>query len=128
MTNTVVEDSVTVSQAAAHFGVSQQTIWRWIDQGRLPAFRVGPKRVRIRRDDLARVIAPVVPAGTVTLTTRKEVLALGPLTAEERARGLLALQRLEKLGAEMVAARGGRLFSDSTEVLDELRKERDAAR
>ena len=35
--------------------LNQQTVRNWIDQGRLPALRVG-RRVRIRRSDLDRVL------------------------------------------------------------------------
>ena len=35
--------------------LNQQTVRNWIDQGRLPALRVG-RRVRIRRSDLERVL------------------------------------------------------------------------
>jgi excisionase family DNA binding protein len=33
-------------------GVTQATLWRWIDEGRLPAYRIGEKLLRIRRDDI----------------------------------------------------------------------------
>jgi len=36
--------------------LNQQTVRNWIDQGSLPAVRVG-RRVRIRRSDLDRVLA-----------------------------------------------------------------------
>src|SRR5436305_2040245 len=36
--------------------LNQQTVRNWIDQGSLPALRVG-RRVRIRRSDLDRVLA-----------------------------------------------------------------------
>ena len=50
--------------------LNQQTVRNWIDQGSLPALRVG-RRVRIKRSDFERVLeqsysaggAPAPPAG-----------------------------------------------------------------
>jgi excisionase family DNA binding protein len=42
---------LTVPQVAEEFQVTAQTIWNWIDQGVLPAVRVG-RAFRIARDDV----------------------------------------------------------------------------
>src|SRR5437660_8451797 len=50
------EDSfLTVAEVAGILKVNQQTVRNWIDQGSLPALRVG-RRVRIRRSDLNRLL------------------------------------------------------------------------
>jgi excisionase family DNA binding protein len=50
------EDSfLTVAEVAATLKLNQQTVRNWIDQGSLPALRVG-RRVRIRRSDFDRLI------------------------------------------------------------------------
>jgi excisionase family DNA binding protein len=46
---------LTVADVAELLKLNQQTVRNWIDQGSLPAFRVG-RRVRIRRADLDRVL------------------------------------------------------------------------
>ncbi|HWD65292.1 MAG TPA: helix-turn-helix domain-containing protein [Solirubrobacteraceae bacterium] len=46
---------MTVAEVADQFKVNQQTVRNWIDQGRLPAVRVG-RRVRIRRSDFDRIL------------------------------------------------------------------------
>jgi excisionase family DNA binding protein len=46
---------LTVAEVAELLKLNQQTVRNWIDQGSLPAVRVG-RRVRIRRSDLERVI------------------------------------------------------------------------
>jgi excisionase family DNA binding protein len=51
-------DYVTVPEAATLLMVSPSTIWRWIGQGELPAYRFGRRRVRVKRIDLNRMIAP----------------------------------------------------------------------
>jgi excisionase family DNA binding protein len=51
------EDSfLTVADVAEMLKLNQQTVRNWIDQGSLPAVRVG-RRVRIKRSDFERVLA-----------------------------------------------------------------------
>ncbi len=50
------ETFLTVAEVAGMLKLNQQTVRNWIDQGSLPALRVG-RRVRIRRSDLDRVLA-----------------------------------------------------------------------
>ncbi len=49
------ESYLTVAEVAGMLKLNQQTVRNWIDQGSLPALRVG-RRVRIRRSDLDRVL------------------------------------------------------------------------
>jgi excisionase family DNA binding protein len=49
---------VSVSEAARILRVSRTTVWRWITLGKLPASRVGSKNLRIRQDDLERLVQP----------------------------------------------------------------------
>lgn len=45
-------DWLTVEQAAQRVGMSAKTIRRWIDAGRLPAYRAGATAVRVRPADV----------------------------------------------------------------------------
>jgi excisionase family DNA binding protein len=59
-----LEDSfLTVAEVAEMLKLNQQTVRNWIDQGSLPALRVG-RRVRIRRSDLERLLAEGSTTGT----------------------------------------------------------------
>jgi excisionase family DNA binding protein len=49
------ESFLTVAEVAELLKLNQQTVRNWIDQGSLPALRVG-RRVRIRRSDLERLL------------------------------------------------------------------------
>jgi excisionase family DNA binding protein len=49
------ESYLTVAEIAAVLKVNQQTVRNWIDQGRLPALRIG-RRVRVRRSDLEQLL------------------------------------------------------------------------
>ena len=46
---------LTVAEVAELLKLNQQTVRNWIDQGSLPALRVG-RRVRIRRTDFDRLL------------------------------------------------------------------------
>ena len=57
------EDSfLTVAEVASILKLNQQTVRNWIDQGSLPALRVG-RRVRIKRSDFERVLAESYTSG-----------------------------------------------------------------
>lgn len=56
MTADLNDTFLTVAEVAELLKLNQQTVRNWIDQGSLPALRVG-RRVRIRRSDLERVLA-----------------------------------------------------------------------
>jgi excisionase family DNA binding protein len=49
------ESFLTVAEVAEMLKLNQQTVRNWIDQGSLPALRVG-RRVRIKRSDFERII------------------------------------------------------------------------
>jgi excisionase family DNA binding protein len=65
------ETYLTVAEVAETLKLNQQTVRNWIDQGALPALRVG-RRVRIKRSDFERILeesysaraaAPARPVG-----------------------------------------------------------------
>ena len=56
------ESFLTVAEVAGMLKLNQQTVRNWIDQGSLPALRVG-RRVRIKRSDFERVLAQSYTAG-----------------------------------------------------------------
>jgi excisionase family DNA binding protein len=41
-----------IRQAAEYHGVDQKTIRRWIAQGRITAQRIGPRLIRLDRDEV----------------------------------------------------------------------------
>jgi len=48
-----------ISEAAARLGVHVNTGRNWIEEGRLDAIRPGPRTVRIPREEVERLEAPV---------------------------------------------------------------------
>jgi excisionase family DNA binding protein len=96
----------TVGQAARMLAVSPSTVWRWIDAGKLPAYRVGGRAIRIKQEDLAAVINPVKHSRKEE-TMPKEAGLFTPPTPEE-------LARRQVVVAEMLANRKERVIAPMT--------------
>jgi excisionase family DNA binding protein len=121
------EPYLTIAQAAVQLSVHPSTIRRWIDRGRLPAYRLGEKRIGVRPSDLARLVSPRPPGqghgGDMAQSKRPVVPRL---TKAEQRRGLQALAELERLSAA-IAARHGKLTPESWELINQSREERTRA-
>jgi excisionase family DNA binding protein len=120
-------DFCTVAEVAGMLGVSASTVWRWVDSGKMPAVRIGPKAIRIRREDAEAAVRPVEldadeaaeGSGLVDLAD-----ANVPLTADERERWRDAIARAEALRERILRRRKGRPLSDSVPVIRAMRRER----
>jgi excisionase family DNA binding protein len=114
-------DLLTLGEAAALLKVSIVTLRRWIKQGRLPAYHVGPRKVRIRRRDLTTLL---------TLSTREEVSAvperttIRPLTDQEVQEGLEALKESEAFIERLRERRRGKPLAPSWPLIRQEREER----
>jgi excisionase family DNA binding protein len=75
---------VTVAQAAKLLGVSPSTVWRWIDARKLPAYRVGPRGIRIREEDLQAAIRPA--RERTEDSVHEEQISIVPPSRQELAR------------------------------------------
>lgn len=54
--------TVSIAQAAEELGLTEKTVRRYIAAGRLPAYRVGPRNVRIKTSDLESLLVPIPTA------------------------------------------------------------------
>jgi excisionase family DNA binding protein len=63
------ETYLTVAEVAETLKLNQQTVRNWIDQGSLPALRVG-RRVRIKRSDFERILDESYSAGVAAPSGR----------------------------------------------------------
>jgi excisionase family DNA binding protein len=75
------ESFLTVAEVADWFKVNQQTVRNWIDQGRLPAVRVG-RRVRIRRSDFDRILEDGTRGGSPSPSAAPPARSAGPSAAD----------------------------------------------
>jgi excisionase family DNA binding protein len=115
-----------VRDAATRLGVSPSTVWRWVNAGWLPAVRLGPRSIRIRRRDVDHAVRPAsVPTDAAGLSIITDLSAIRPtLTEEERARGYAAMAAADAFRAQLLKKRRGKPFSDSAELIREAREER----
>ena len=121
----VDEEFVTVAEAATLLRVAPSTVRRWIREGDVPAYRIGRRRVALKRDDLSELITPARPgmetSGEVVGDEKWEPRRLTP---EEQQVALEALDRAQRHAAETTARRGGKLFPPSWITINEQRDER----
>ena len=61
---------MTVAEVAETLKLNQQTVRNWIDQGSLPALRVG-RRVRIKRSDFERIVDENYSGRTVSASAAR---------------------------------------------------------
>jgi excisionase family DNA binding protein len=82
-------DLLTLTEAAKLLKVSVVTLRRWIKQGRLPAYHVGPRKLRIKRCDLTKAFTPTYQEEVSAVPER---ITVRPLTDAEVSQGLEALK------------------------------------
>jgi excisionase family DNA binding protein len=86
------ESFLTVAEVAEMLKLNQQTVRNWIDQGSLPAVRIG-RRVRIRQSDLDRLLeegstGQSASAGESSAPGIEDFWGGGPVGVDEPARSV----------------------------------------
>src|SRR5437773_11303975 len=117
------EEYVTVAKAAELMHISPSTLWRWLKSGDLPGYRFGHRRVLIKRDDLTAIITPFNGLRGEAMVAAERNRLKRPLSEAERQAAAAALQAARVLRAETLERRDGHLFSDSTELIRQMREE-----
>jgi excisionase family DNA binding protein len=127
------DELLTMSEAAKALGVSIPTIKRWLKDGRIPTYRLGPRFVRIRRADLARALTPIVePMSSASILASRKLTPITatptvqPLTADEIAQLDAAIEGSQQVIARIRARRGGKPLGSSWPILREIREKRAA--
>jgi excisionase family DNA binding protein len=57
---------VSIAAAADHYGVSRQTVRRWIASGKITAYRVEPRLIRVDLEEIETKIIHAVPIVNVS--------------------------------------------------------------
>ncbi len=112
-------DYYTVAQAADILEVSATTVWRWIKADLLPAYRAGPKNIRIKKQDLERVVTPARQTGP-----REEVNAMSTEQLRIERPTPEGLARRQRLVATILAKREERVITPLT-ASDPVREARE---
>ena len=61
--HTMAEEYLKVAEIAKRFQVSPQAVYKWINEGKLKAVRIG-ESTRVRSDDLSAFEIPIIPEPT----------------------------------------------------------------
>ncbi|MDO8689863.1 MAG: helix-turn-helix domain-containing protein [Dehalococcoidia bacterium] len=103
----------TVAEAARFLDVSPVTVWRWIEAQKLQAYRVGPRQIRIREEDLMAMVRPA----------RGEDPEAGGNDARRRA--IFAHYDPERARQALARSAGALAGVDRQALLEDLRAERE---
>ena len=115
-------DLKSAKDAADYLRISEATVWRYVDQDLIPAYRLGPKRVWFKRADLDQLLQPLRGKER---KMNKNYKAIATFSVEAGARGSWdAFDRAADLRERIMERRRGEVFSDSTEIINAAREQR----
>lgn len=111
--------SYRISEAAAVLGVSDDTLRRWVEAGRVPAERAGSGRASISGEDLATLARELADAGA---DGRLDLQRAHAVSARNRMRGIVTRVVADTVMAqvEMVCGPYRIVSLMSAEAADEL--------
>lgn len=117
--STQERDYYTVPEAAHELDVSPSTVWRWIEAKKLPAYRVGARKIRIKKDDLRTIVTPARPEEPTTDRQTERYVSVPP-TEEQLVRRRAAVDRI-------LANQRGRSIAPLTtaDLIHQVRTERE---
>ena len=120
----IKDDYVPTAEAANLLGINRVTLHRWVKQGILRAYSLGPRKVLFKRSDLIELLKP--KRGEEAEARIKERLGriIPPLTDEQVEQGLAAMKAGRALGERIAERRGAQPWKPSWEIINEGRDER----
>lgn len=113
-------DLLTLAEVAHLLKVSTVTLRRWIKQGRLPAYHVGPRKVRIHRSDMTKALAPTYQQEEVSAAQK----IIRPLTDEQITQGIQALKEADAVIEAIRSRRKGKPLRSSVPIIHRSREQR----
>lgn len=117
------DDLVSVRDAARVLRVSESTVWRWINEDLLPSYRVGRKRVYLKRRELTPLLRPARQKGGDMAEKERERLNLVPMAP--RRPGIDPVEQALTLRAKLRAKYGDqRSGPEAWEDINEARDQR----
>jgi len=109
----------TIREAANHLRVAESTVWRWVDRGLMPAYRLPGRRLRLKKEDVEMAVKPTQEQRPQAPDWRQWVT--------ERHGGRIPLDelmaRVEEHKQKMVARRRGKPLPSSVDDIRAARGE-----
>jgi excisionase family DNA binding protein len=112
------DELLTIKEAAALLKMSVVTVRRWLKQGRLVGYRVGPRSIRLRRCDVEVLLESTHVEETIERESRS-------LSDAEVAQLEEAIRRSDELRERIYREHGGKPMPSSIDLISEDR-ERDS--
>ena len=116
------EDLVSVREAAALLRVSESTVWRWISEDVLPSYRVGRKRIYLKRAELAPMLQPAYKKAHGLSEADRERLNAFPMSSPTP--GVDPMEQARAFRERLRARRGDQRWPEAWEDINEMRDER----
>src|SRR5438477_4679756 len=111
------EPLYTLKEAASEFRVAESTVWRWVDKGLIPAYRLPGRRIRLKKSDVEKAIRP---AARPAAEWEKWIVGETGIGVDPE----VAIARSLEHMARVRARRGGEPLPDSVEDIRQMREER----
>ncbi|MGI8643416.1 MAG: helix-turn-helix domain-containing protein [Thermomicrobiales bacterium] len=131
MADATQDDFLTVPETAELLKVSAVTVSRWLKDGRLPAYKVGPRAVRIRRVDLDQLLVPAATEGAKNLGSSRpgdsaqQAASAGQMGSHETTDEQWAvLEEMAALRDRIGTRRKGQSFASASDDLTKARQKR----
>lgn len=129
MATRLKDEYLTISEAAEELGVAESTVRRWIREERLHAYRLGDRRILVKRDDLDSLVTPVRPRKLeiVDITDRAvlERQRNRRMTPEEQERAYQVIERLRERERALRRSRPGYQWTPVDDIIREAKEQRD---
>ena len=58
-----------LADAAVHTGTTEKTIRRWASQGRIRAWRLGPRLIRVDLEEIDAMLSPIPTVGVLPVVS-----------------------------------------------------------
>ena len=103
--------------------VAESTVWRWVDKGLLPGYRLPGRRIRIRKSDVEKAMKPAKETRAETgppEAWRKWIVHETGVGVDPEA----AIEKSNELARKILARRGGVPLPSSVDDIREMREER----
>ena len=65
-TDALASRLMSLEAAAAYLGISEKSVRRRISEGSLPAYRMGPRHIRVRLEDVDALLRPIPTGGAAS--------------------------------------------------------------
>ena len=109
---------LTIREVAGELHVAESTVWRWVDRGLIPAYRLPARRIRIKKSDVEKAMKPAKESPATDW--EKWIVDESGVGIDPE----VAIRESNELIRRIRQRRGGVPMPDSVEDIRQMREER----